>query len=354
MTDKKLEDNIARLKKLTGTDTAKPIKALDHLLWIEDAFQMPELLVRPTKTSPWLTYRSKFTLLIGAEKLGKSVIACGDALEAIKMGMRVVYITVDEFIGDLIIRWHDYDDPSIKGEKLAVLNTDTDEISYDFLDAIIEQLKPDIIYMDSFTKIIPQMEEKEIPDDGDGNKWRMIIDKFTKLVRKHEFAMCFLIHTPGNNPRKAFGSIQIQAGADVLVYVEEKSARERKLIYKGRIPRDPVTLEWMKEDGGHMREVVGGKTIDDWLLNLLNSGTDYNREEIIAEGEQIGHSKKKIEETRRNLITAGKVEEAYPAGQGRRGKATYNLTDEGRNIVNAITVPSLLEILKSSKSLDDD
>ena len=338
-----LEKNLARLKKLTGTEDDKNVVDGPSIITFGEAFNNPEYLKEPQWVSPWLCQEGRTTLFIGEPSAAKSWIASADAMEAVRQNnKRILYINIDEPPADLIRRFKNFNEIKVQ-EAAALLNPETMNLSWDILFEAIESFKPDIVYFDSWDKLIGMLNSGKIPHSYESTKWREITDQFTLMATKYKIALCILIHTTKSDKKQFSGNQQILAAVDISVIVSKTGALVRMLEYGKRVVRDPVLLEWQKDTDGTQRELNSKPKSEDWMLKFMDDGLPHKTPDLIIAGKMYGHAKNSVEDARKDLLMNGFLEKVWI-----NKKLAYQMTAEGRIQLGNVATSNLMDTITNT------
>ena len=345
MTDNNdIEEKIARLKKLTGTEDDKNVVDGPSIITFGEAFNNPEYLKEPQWVSPWLCQEGRTTLFIGEPSAAKSWISTYDAAQASDQNdKRILYINIDEPPSDLIRRFKKFNQQDKLKTQVAILNPATMNLDWEILFEAIESHKPDIIYFDSWDKLVGMLNNGKIPHSHENTKWREIIDQFTLMATKYNVALCILIHTTKSDKKQFSGNQQILAAVDISVVVSKTGPLVRTLEYGKRVVRDPVQLEWQKDADGGQKELFTGKLdCKDWMLKFMDDGLDHKTPSLITAGRVFHHTKNSIEDAKKALEIDGFIERSTV-----NKHVTYKITTEGRTELGNVEATNLLKSLKN-------
>ena len=338
MTDK-IDEKIERLRAAAGLPEKKKV-----FITLEEAFKNPEYLKEPEKVSPWLCWRGRTSLFVGEPAGGKSWIACGDALEAVRNGKKVLYVNIDEPPSDLIRRFKKYGDPRLLKMVKLFMPMEGD-LEWGPLIEEIKEFKPDVVYLDSWEKIVGQLNEGVIPEMHQNAIWRRITDQFVMLSRNYDLGLCVLIHTTKSNKMMFSGNQQIMAAVDISINIVEVSKSKRKLLYGKRIVRDPVVLEWMRNTDGSMREAAEADDDQEamnWILEKLEAG-DLSIKELVDESNS-GPQYTEYTIKRKTIPTLKKEGLVETTGRGYNTK--FKITQPGKNKLKENDKQQRAELIK--------
>lgn len=207
----------------------------------------PALLVQPVRVSRWLAHRGEVTLLSGREKDGKSTLAASDAKGALEQGFRVFWISAEEDANRIVSRFNDL---AVDGDRLII--GDGWPSNWEDIEAAVIEQKPDVVYFDTLSSLVASV-EKEIPENGQGEKWQALMLRFKRLAQSLNAGVVVLAHA--NRSKGEYrGSTGIGAGVDSIVEMRptEKDDKVRKLIIKSRWERETCTVRYEGPHHGYM------------------------------------------------------------------------------------------------------
>jgi len=213
----------------------------------------PDLLKRPPVLSRWLAWRGELTLLVGREKLGKSTLAAYDAVHAALGGLRALWVSFEEGLPRIVSRFANLEAPD--DHVLIVTHLPT---SYQDLEAIVADARPDIVYVDSGASYVGATESR-IPDSGQGEQWQRIYQALKRLGMNHECGVVVLVHANKSNGELR-GSTGIGAAADTIFTIRQvrnADPTERRIDVVGRWERRLLTLTLTARDGKQKYVEVG-------------------------------------------------------------------------------------------------
>jgi len=187
----------------------------------------------------YISWPGRITLLVGREKqAGKSTIATYEAVQALKKGKRVYWLTPEESIQDVLLRFKAYLGDATEFESNLFIPTldrmpcTWNEIVFDLI-----KYKPDMVVLDSVHSVLARIDPKT-PDSSDTSRWHYLVSYLRPLVICKNIALIW-IHHANKQSNTAIGSVGITAAVDEVItvtmpYGEGPTSRLRTLSYIGR------------------------------------------------------------------------------------------------------------------------
>lgn len=298
---------------------------------IEEAFQHPELLLPPERLS-WLAWRGRSSLLIGNPKAGKSTVASADAMRAVDHGLKVLYVSIDEAEADVVRRFKGYTNSISLHGNLSILRPGTNLTEWAQLDVMVKAVKADIIYLDSWDKIVGKLED-DVPEGWKMGAWRTITDKLNDLARQNSCGVVMFIHTKKSDETVYAGSGQIAAAVDMTIVMTSAGDDLRRLEFAGRYIVPEMLVEWNSPkrggDGSCSAVDAAEKNLTDDEEDVLRflAATPATKKLILASKDL---KPQKLDRIITDFKKRGWIDGAI-TGQGQNQSWTYNINAKGQN-----------------------
>lgn len=187
--------------------------------------QHPELLASKDLdwVSPWFGVREKCLLVHTREKMGKSTIITSDAIQAARNGNRVLWVSAEEFEGEIGRRVVKYGMADEVGDNFVqTLGWPT---SFEQLENAIIKCAPDLLVIDSLTSLLSNFGER-IPESNKFILWNKLVLKYKVMAATHHLGMILIHHSSKSGDY--IGSVGIGQAADAIIQLH----RIRKHIHK--------------------------------------------------------------------------------------------------------------------------
>jgi hypothetical protein len=269
----------------------------------------PELLEPPEEVVPRLAHRSRTTLMVGPDKIGKTQLYAHAATcrtrgrsmfgQPVARGA-VVWCGLEEALGDAVRRFSELDaDP----DRLRVLALRPPSVLA-ALDEILAAHPADLVVIDSLAEYA-RVTLGRAPDDGDAAGWGAVIRPVVGMGRQHSTAFA-LLHHPRRSDGQYRGSGEIAAAVDCLWEMLPPNQGEdptlRRIRGRARWPVEDWSLRM--EDGRYVLGGGGALTLDARILadTAANPGTSRS-----AQHDRLGGRKQTYLSTVGRLIEAETV-----------------------------------------------
>lgn len=218
--------------------------------------QNPDLLKSPDSLSPWLTWRGEYSILVGREKLaGKSTLAGSDAMQALRAGLRVLWVTAEESQNRVLKRFSDLQAPLANLLLLRRWPQGWEEV-----EDVIRRCQPDVIYVDSQSSFLFAV-DSEVPKTSEPEKWQAKGLRFKSWTHLAPAGVCVLVHANKSTGEYA-GSVGIGAAADTIITMRnvDKQPTIRKLELRGRWGFPSRSVRYVDDVQGYL-DVEGELTV---------------------------------------------------------------------------------------------
>lgn len=211
-------------------------RSLAELLSDASALRPPQVVI------PRLAWAGRTTLLAAREKAGKSTLASAAAAAVSRGGPwlgdpthggKVLWVGLEEHVGDLSLRFRDWgaapaavfvvDGLAAAGAPLVALRA-----------AAIE-LQPALVVVDTLAALAAHLSER--PEPGSSADWTPVMAGLTRIARDTD-AACLLLHHARKSDGGYRDSTAIGAGVDAIVLMSEdgQDADVRALKVRARWP----------------------------------------------------------------------------------------------------------------------
>lgn len=211
---------------------------------LEDLLQNPRLLEPPPVIIPRLVWEGRLTALGSEPKLGKSTLV-GQAVAALVQGERfldepltaapALWLALDEPLGDTVRRLHGLG--ATAGVLLMVERPGLTE-----LEQLIRDHGARVLVVDTVTEFASGYVE----DGNAGMQWQPLYAALRGVLQRTNCGGIVLDHTGKGNPHSLVGSLQKEAGVDLVLTMSkaDDSPTVRHIRARGRIPCSGFSLSW--------------------------------------------------------------------------------------------------------------
>lgn len=272
------------------------IRTLGEILDDPVAMAEPEEVVRR------LAYKARSTLFAGREKLGKSTLvaaaigaASGEGrrfLDGVAGPAEVLLLALEEHAGDVARRLR-----AFGADRYAVRIIDALDHALDQLAAVVLDLRPDLIVVDT----LPALVERLGLDPGRSSDWTPVMAKITRLARATGAAIVLLHHANKSDGRYR-DSTAIGAGVDVILEMSEdpSDSAVRKLRARGRVPVRDFSVRYVVEGDRPYFELTGIELpLETRVLAAVEANpggsTRVIRNEVSGQASRVQHALAQLE-----------------------------------------------------------
>lgn len=269
-----IDERVMEIAEKLGPEYVETVKSGRLVLINRSTFrEHPELLASKDLdwVSPWFGVREKCLLVHTREKMGKSTIITADAIQAARNGNKVLWVSAEEFEGEIGQRVDKYNMTDEVGDNFVqTLGWPT---SFEQLVGAIRECAPDLLVIDSLTSLISNFGER-VPESSKFHLWNKLILKYKLLAATHHLGLILIHHSAKSGDY--IGSVGIGAAADAVIQLH----RIRKHIHK--------TGKGGKEVIDHDAESAAAADGEDTLTNVtrIKYGRlrmDTNRPDVFLE-----------------------------------------------------------------------
>ncbi|KKM62717.1 hypothetical protein LCGC14_1518800 [marine sediment metagenome] len=229
-----VSERVMNIAKILGPEQMDAVENGSlPIMDMADFSKHPELLAPEEINwlSPWFGIKDKCTLPFTREKMGKSTILTADAIQAARNGNKVLWVSAEEFEGEIARRVIKYSPLPPADSFNIVVDWPT---SRNQLEDLILRSEADVIVIDSLTSLISSMGER-VPKTSDFVAWQKLVLYFKKLAKHYGIALILIHHANKNG--EFIGSVGIGQATDAIIPLH----RIRKHIYKtGKGGRDII------------------------------------------------------------------------------------------------------------------
>lgn len=220
------------------------------LLDLDDLIDNPSMYEPPEPLGRWLSWRNQITLLAGREKLGKGTLCTYEAMECLKRGLTVLWVSSDEPVMTIV---HRFKEAGYQRGMGKVRITDkahgiTDWRTLGDLIFLACDPHPDLIILDSVSSIAATI-QKKIPDNSESAAWHTFIGKM-RVVSQSLNCSVIWVHHSNKLTGDYAGSHGIGAAADTIITMKPYGNSTGRTLYrKGRYTCDELTISLIKGKG---------------------------------------------------------------------------------------------------------
>jgi hypothetical protein len=184
----------------------------------------------------------------GTEKDGKSTVATWDAVQATKLGLKVLWLSFDEGVEPA---WERFEDEADLDPAFLYMPDPLDlPRSFSDIKRMVSLIDPDIIYVDTLTSACTEL-GLILPDTSESEKWMDLMMQWRKLATDvfPQKGVVVLSHAIRSGERYA-GSFGKGAASDMNIGIKaSKGGRPGKLTYNGRWYVSPKHFVWDESIG---------------------------------------------------------------------------------------------------------
>lgn len=204
----------------------------------------PELRVVPEGDwlSPWFGVRGRCIMLYTREKLGKSTIVTADVIQAARNGNKVLWISAEEFAGEIANRVMKYSPAPPLNSFNIVAGWPT---SVEQVEGLISRSGAEVVAIDSLTSLMANI--GKVPKSSDTTAWQSFTLKFKKMAHRLNVAIILIHHANKNG--EFIGSVGIGQGTDAIIPLHRIRKHIYKIGKKGNKVIDKIAEEAAELDG---------------------------------------------------------------------------------------------------------
>lgn len=283
--------------------------------------------------------RGKITEIFGSEGGGKTTLALSIVKNALKLGLRALYIDAENMLDYGLLK--DMIGEDLNKDQLVILNPDTAEDAFNMIEMGLQSGDFELIILDSVGSLAPKKEQDDEFEDANVGLLARLVSKFLRrnshVVSEKNIALVLLnqvrakigaymasFETPGGHALKHFTSLRISLsrGQEMKVGNETVGIMTKFIIKKNKLsaPFRSYTIP-----------IVFGKGIDTFsdtvdfcsMLGVIKKKGSYYKFEDVT----IGQGK----------LAAGDFLEKNPETLDKITKSVYNVLNKYTSIdVDAI------------------
>lgn len=239
---------------------------------------------------PFVTWRGVIVVITSEPGKGKGFLLTYECMEIIKNGGTIMWIGTDEVFNNVSIRFNDAGlMPKQYPQLLCGIMEHAPE-SWDHLFELIKEHKPDLIVLDSLTKLAVHWwrdTRKDFPEMNRKEFWEEIVAGHFQLhvLPYHKCGIIWLHHDVKEFGKGYFGSVGIKAACDVMFSLKRRknSTTTNLVVEKERaivdIPQDVFSVTYFEGEKKFKftEEAVGA------VDNTKQEATPTSREAIARE-----------------------------------------------------------------------
>ena len=283
--------------------------------------------------------RGKITEIFGSEGGGKTTLALSIVKNALKLGLRALYIDAENMLDYGLLK--DMIGEALNKDQLVILNPETAEDAFNMIEMGLQSGDFELIILDSVGSLAPKKEQDDEFEDANVGLLARLVSKFLRrnshVVSEKNIALVLLnqvrakigaymasFETPGGHALKHFTSLRISLsrGQEMKVGNETIGIMTKFIIKKNKLsaPFRSYTIP-----------IVFGKGIDTFsdtvdfcsMLGVIKKKGSYYKFEDVT----IGQGK----------LAAGDFLEKNPETLDKITKSVYNVLNKYTSIdVDAI------------------
>jgi recombination protein RecA len=168
--------------------------------------------------------RGKITEIFGSEGGGKTTLALSIVKNALKLGLRALYIDAENMLDYGLLK--DMIGEDLNKDQLVILNPDTAEDAFNMIEMGLQSGDFELIILDSVGSLAPKKEQDDEFEDANVGLLARLVSKFLRrnshVVKEKNIALVLLnqvrakigaymasFETPGGHALKHFTSLRI-------------------------------------------------------------------------------------------------------------------------------------------------
>ena len=278
--------------------------------------------------------RGKITEVFGSEGGGKTTLALSIVKNALKLGLRALYIDAENMLDYGLLK--DMIGENLNKDQLVILNPDTAEDAFNMIEMGLQSGDFELIILDSVGSLAPKKEQEDDFEDANVGLLARLVSKFLRrnshVVSEKNIALVLLnqvrakigaymasFETPGGHALKHFTSLRISLSRGQEMKVGNKTVG---IMTKFVIKKNKLSAPFRS----YTIPIVFGKGIDTYsdtvdfcsMLGVVKKKGSYYK----FEDTTIGQGK----------LAAGDFLEKNPEILDKITKSVYNVLDKYTSI----------------------